>query len=230
MKWIRYLVPLVLIAVTSTAYGQWFAATGRYTPTASAGLSGSTFSRPYRLIVAEDPAPVAAGQRTMVSSDPGMPDDDCGCYGSWGYSGGRHCGHCKVKKHCCAARASCCAPVSCGCAAPPTCGDAGACCGTRHKWLHCCKHHGYGKCGGWGWGGSGCCNCAMDYSNGAPMPQPEPAGEPIETPRQTPTSTTSAPAAKSAIRGTTWPTWNMPVRSSPQPTRARLPTYEYQVR
>lgn len=203
MKWIRYLVPLVLVAVASTAYGQWIPASSRYAPTATVGPSWPQTARINRLIVAEEPAPVAAGGETIVSSGPGMPCDDCGS-GGWGH-GHKWGGHCKTKKHCCAAR-----HCQTGCA--PRCGW------TWPQWSH---------------GGCSTCAGAVNYSEGtlAPQPQPEPNGESIETPRRAPrTGSTEPPSVKSASRGWQWPTWSTPTWTSPQPTRAKPTSYEYRTR
>jgi len=260
MKWIRYLVPLVLVAVASTVYGQWGSASSRYAPTSTAGSSRPQMARVSRLIVAEEPAPVAAGEETIVSSGPGMPCDDCGAGGWYGHHHGgmKWSGHCKTKRHCCAAR-SCeptCAP-SCGwsgprwghggcsdcggCAVSQACNDCGTCSGVRHKWLHGCGLHGchgigkphfsHWSYGAWNGNSCGCGSGVINHADDTLAPQPEPsAGEPIEAPRQSPRSGTNKPAAQSASRGGQWPTWSTSTWTSPQPTRARPSAYEYRTR
>jgi len=102
MKWIRFLVPLVLATVATTANGQWSTASSRYAPVASGGPSWPQTARVNRLIVAKDPGAVVAGKETIISSDPGLPCDDCSSPGWFGHHGSKKMGcGCHVKKRCC---------------------------------------------------------------------------------------------------------------------------------
>lgn len=222
MKWIRYLVPLVLLTVVATAEAQW-TTPSRYATTASGGASYPRTARVNRLIVADEPPPVAAGEETIIVHDEGVPCDDCAAPKACGHFGHKlwGCG-CKTKKTCCAARScapSCWSPcglslpkISFGCDtcdAPATCDVCGSAPGCRPKWLHgcsACRPSLQCYLPKITWSSGKACDCQTGHpgiigSEDALAPQPEPqaTGEPIETPRAAP-RVTPRPAPQAAPR------------------------------